>query len=139
MPSVMKRERVDAVTERWTDERGKLEISSPRPGMVLQRFEGHACAPMADAIISRLDAEIVSHGTIVVFDDWAEATGYDSEVRLKLTEWTGKHETQVRETHVLLRSKLIAMGMAVANLALGGHLRTYTSRTAFDAARVRAR
>jgi hypothetical protein len=134
----MKHERVDAVTERWSDGRGELEITSPRRGIVLQRFEGYACLPMADAIIERLDAEIATHGTILVFDDWEEATGYDSAVRLKLTEWTRQHSGQVLETHVLLRSKLIAMGMAVANLALGGNLRTYTNRAAFDAARSRA-
>ena len=130
----MKHERLDRSTESWRDDRGTLTISAPRPGIVLQRFEGYARVPMADAIIERLDVEIAAHETIYVFDDWFEAVGYDSEVRLKLTEWTRRHASDVRETHVLFRSKLIAMGLSVASLALGRQIHTYARRIDFEKA-----
>jgi hypothetical protein len=132
-------ERVDEKTERWADPRGTLEITSVRPGVVLQRFRGHALPPMADAIADRLERELARFGRIVVFDDWEEATGYESEVRIKLTAWTQRHLDRIPETHILVRSRLLAMGISVANLAVGNKLRSYTSRKDFEAALLRAR
>jgi len=127
-------ERVDARTERWSDGRGTLEITTVRPGVVLQRFSGHALAPMADLIAARLDKELARSRRIVVFDDWEEATGYESEVRIRLTAWTRERLDRIPETHILVRSKLLAMGIAVANVAVSGKLRAYTSRAAFEIA-----
>ena len=36
--------------------------------------------------------------------------------------------------HILVGSKIVSMGVSVANLALGGSLVGYTNRTAFEAA-----
>lgn len=135
----MRRERVDERTERWADERGTLEITTMRPGVVLQRFRGHALPPIADAISERLERELVRFGSIVVFDDWEEATGYESEVRIRLTAWTQRHLDRIPETHILVRSRLLAMGISVANLAVGNKLRAYTSRKEFEAALAVAR
>ncbi|GAB4198691.1 MAG: hypothetical protein OHK0013_08190 [Sandaracinaceae bacterium] len=135
----MHSERVDDKTERWADPRGTLEITTVRPGVVLQRFRGHAMPPMADAIAERLERELARHGRIVVFDDWEEATGYESEVRIKLTAWTQRYLDRIPETHILVRSRLVAMGISVANLALANRLRSYTSRKEFEAALDRAK
>lgn len=135
----MEHERVDARTDRWSDGRGTLEITTVRPGVVLQRFRGHALAPMADVIAERLEREIARFGSIVVFDDWEEATGYESEVRIRLTAWTQSRLDRIPETHILVRSRLLAMGISVANLAVGNKLRAYTSRAEFEAALSQAR
>jgi hypothetical protein len=135
----VKRERVDERTERWTDARGTLEITTVRPGVVLQRFRGHALPPMADAIAERLEHELARFDRIVVFDDWEEATGYESEVRIRLTAWTQRHLDRIPETHILVRSRLLAMGISVANLAVGNKLLAYTSREAFEAMLARAK
>lgn len=119
---------------RLADERGSLEITAPSPGVLLVRFDGHARAPIADAIIRALDTAIAAHGTVTVFDDWYSATGYDSAVRLKLTEWTRRNAAELRGTHVLVGSRLIAMGLSVASLALGKHFHTYSDRAIFEAA-----
>ncbi len=134
----MEHERVDARTERWSDGRGTLEITTVRPGVVLQRFRGHALGPMASVIGERLDRELSRAQQIIVFDDWEEATGYESEVRIRLTAWTRERLDRIPETHVLVRSKLLAMGIAVANVAVSGKLRAYTSRAAFEAALAQA-
>jgi hypothetical protein len=135
----MEHERIDARTERWSDGRGTLEITTVRPGVVLQRFRGHALTPMADVIAERLERELTRSGSIVVFDDWEEATGYESEVRIRLTAWTQSRLDRIPETHILVRSRLLAMGISVANLAVGNKLRAYTSRAEFEAALARAK
>lgn len=134
----MEHKRIDGSTEQWIDERGKLEITSPRPGIVVERFEGYALLPMADAIIGRLGEEIARHGEIIVFDDWGDATGYESAVRLRLTEWTRAQGAQVRDTHIFVRSKLLAMGISVASMTLNKHLHSHASRSSFDAALAKA-
>jgi len=119
---------------RLTDERGSLQITAPYPGVLLVRFVGHARAPMANAIIVALDAAVAAHGYVIIFDDWYGATGYDSAVRLKLTDWTRRNAVELRATHVLVGSRLIAMGLSVASLALGKHFETYSDRAQFEAA-----
>jgi hypothetical protein len=118
---------------RLADERGSLEITSPSPGVLLVRFVGHARSPIADAIILALDAAVAAHGSVTVFDDWYGATGYDSAVRLKLTDWTRRNAAALRGTHVLVGSRLIAMGLSVASLALGKDFHTYSNRVVFEA------
>ena len=119
---------------RFADARGSLQITAPYPGVLLVRFDGHARAPVADAIIVALDAAVAVYGSVIVFDDWYGATGYDSAVRLKLTDWTRRNDAKLRGTHVLVGSRLIAMGLSVAGLALGKHFHTYSDRDMFETA-----
>lgn len=129
----MARERFGATGERWLTERGSLEIEEPAPGVVLTRFSGHGQLEHAEGIMERFDAALARHGSIVVFDDWERGEGYDSETRVRLTEYTRARLHRVT-FHILVRSRLFAMGLSVANLALGGRLHVTTSRLAFDRA-----
>ncbi|MCA9647809.1 MAG: hypothetical protein KC492_44265 [Myxococcales bacterium] len=45
-------------------------------------------------------------------------TGYDSQARSHLTQWVIAHRNQVRGCWVLTGSKLVAMGISVADAAL---------------------
>ncbi|MFO0694563.1 MAG: hypothetical protein U0230_13465 [Polyangiales bacterium] len=124
--------RLDPRTEEWLFERCRLVISAPARGVVLQRFIGHATPEVVEPITSRLERAVAQHGTLRVFDDWEEATGYESEVRVRLTEWTKRHREAIPLTHILVRSKLLAMGLSVANLAIDGGLEVHTTRAAFE-------
>lgn len=59
-------------------------------------------------------------------------TGYDSDARQALTAWTDRQRPHLRGIHILVHSKIVAMGIAVANLATGGITVTYASRTEFE-------
>src|SRR5215472_17870922 len=67
-----------------------------------------------------------------IFGDWYEMTGYDTDVRHELTKTVSKLRSRIASIYVLQRSKVVAMGIAVANLALGGWVRSTTSRAEFD-------
>jgi hypothetical protein len=73
-----------------------------------------------------------SPGKLHVFHDWLEMTGYDSRCRQRLTSWSVARRDAYQEVHLALRSKLVAMGVQVANLALGGLMRVHTSRIGLE-------
>src|SRR5262249_3247489 len=68
----------------------------------------------------------------LVFNDFELGTGYDSEVRARLTAWHLRNTGKLKEIHILVRPGLIAMGVTVANLATGGRFVVYTDRSAFE-------
>jgi len=59
------------------------------------------------------------------FHDWLEMESYDSETRKLLTDWSLAHRAQMIEVHLAVRSRLVRMGVTVANLALGNLMQTH--------------
>lgn len=77
-------------------------------------------------------------GKVNVFHDWLGMTGYESRCRQRLTRWSLEHLDAYGEVHLALRSKLVAMGVQVANIALGGKIRVHGSRATLEAELKRA-
>lgn len=125
-------ERFGVDGERWRTARGSLEIEEPGPGVLLTRFRGHAELAHAEALIRRFDEALARYPTLRVFDDWEAGEGYESEVRVRLTEFTRTRGARITSTCILVRSRLFAMGLSVANLALGGKLHVTASRAEFE-------
>lgn len=73
-------------------------------------------------------------GKLDVFHDWLDMTGYTSDCRKRLTEWSIAHLDVYGQIHIALRSKLVAMGVQVANIALGGAINVHPDRAAVHAA-----
>jgi len=115
--------------------RGSLELwpllLSSGPTLIM-RCVGHASIEFAEPIATAT-ATLFEKGRPVVFDDWECVTGYDSALRVKLTEWHKAHEDRMERTHILVGSRLLAMGVSVANLVMGGRLDVYASRREFEA------
>lgn len=95
---------------------------------------GHAQPAAADAIIEQRNRILRECGKIALFDDLELLTGYDSEVRVRLTKWSRDNRPRIVAFHILTQSRLVAMGVTVANLALGGSIRAHLSREGFEAA-----
>ena len=115
-----------------TTTKGSLEIWQPAPGVVFQRCKGHATVGFSETITQRLDVLLSKGIRPVVFDDWEGLTSYDSGARIHLTAWTAENASKLRGIHMLFRSKLVAMGVTVANLTLKGGMATYASRPEFE-------
>jgi hypothetical protein len=113
---------------------GALEIWLAAPGVVVQRVRGHAGLKIAQAISDFNDRLILSGVHPLIFDDWMELSGYSTEARVLLTAWAIKRRSGIRGIHVLVKSKLVAMGLAIANTATGGLAKTYASRLDFEEA-----
>jgi hypothetical protein len=123
--------------KRLATDKGTVEIYFLSPEVVLQRATGHAELPIAQTIATTLQAAIDGGARIAIFDDFSGLDGYTSDARIALTTWTRAALPHISSIHILVRSKIVSMGVAVANIALR-NVNTYTDRVAFDAAIVRA-
>lgn len=108
-------------------------------GVVLTRMCGHATLDHLPPILELVEAEIDSGERPHVFHDWEKMTGYDSAVRVAMTDWYGKVESRVAKVHVLTASRLVAMGVSVVALAVGARVEIHASRASFERALLAAR
>ena len=126
--------RLSSERERWTTPRGELIVWQPSDSVVVFRASGHISQPFAAPVIERVEHLLDSGLHPTVFDDLEQAVSYDGVVRMEMTRFAARTASRVAATHVLVRSKLIAMTVAVANLALRQHLTVHSARDDFDAA-----
>lgn len=68
-----------------------------------------------------------THGKLSLFHNWMGMTGYDSRCRQRMTKWSLDRLARFDEVHIAQRSRLVAMGIQVANIALGGKIRMHGS------------
>lgn len=94
--------------------------------------EGYLSRDMARLII-REAGPMYRAGAVAGFHDWFQMTGYDSGSRIDLTNWVMGHRTESR-LFIGTRSKLVAMGVSVANLALGNMIESHSSPATLEAA-----
>lgn len=121
--------------ESWKTGAWDLLMTSPAHGVFFTRVSGHAdldCALHVMRAFDRLAA--LTLGDLEVFHDWEHVTGYDSIVRQEFVRWAQEHPKQ-GDAHILVKSRLVAMGVSVANVALGGRLKVYADRPKFERAR----
>lgn len=67
-----------------------------------------------------------------IFHDWMELTGYESRTRLRLTTWSAARRHTFEEVHLAIKSRIVAMGVQVANIALGGFMRAHTGVSSLE-------
>jgi hypothetical protein len=106
-----------SMTLRWRG-RGVLEV--------VVRVHGHEeLGPIA---VRRMDAVLSDAGKIAIFLDFTDSPGYDSGLRVLWTQWLQSHLRSITKMHIVVKSKMVAMGVSVANLALGGIIQTHSQR-----------
>ncbi len=114
--------------------RGEITVGYRSPFVVVSRVTGHFSADMQEWLLLSTK-EVVARGTrLTLFHDWEAMTSYDSSVRQNLTTWSLEHRAQIASVHILVRSKIVAMGVATAGLALslvGMRLHSYSARAEF--------
>lgn len=124
--------RLGARGERWASSRGTLDVRMPAFDVVTRRLEGYATLELVEPAITHLDAVIAAGVQPVLFDDLELATGYESDVRVRLTAWHLQRPGALKAVHILVKPGLVAMGVSVANLATGAGFVTYSDRSAYE-------
>jgi hypothetical protein len=121
-----------------TDTRGSLTVE--HLGVSCSSFvaRGHLSEALARVIVVEGE-RIAREGHAVALHDWSALTGYDTAARHLCTAWMRTHRASFDDVTILVSSALVAMGVNVANIALGGFLYATTDRAAFDAAIARQR
>ena len=128
----------------WGDENDGVTVWRCGRALLHTRARGRLGVDVVEAFLAQLDA-MVSEGVrgVVVFHDFEALLGYDSAARQRLTEWRRSAPAgTTRALHLLVRSKLVAMGASTASLALrlvGVELQSYTDRGSFERALETAR
>ena len=87
---------------------------------------------LAEAITTE-GSRISRDGGAVALHDWSGLQRYSSTARAKLTDWMLANRHGFATVHILVSSNIVAMGVNVANLALGGFLHAGTDASAFTA------
>jgi hypothetical protein len=107
-----------------------IRISSPANGIVQVVMKGHARSEHVPSALAQLAHIVKGNAGFNYFYDLWDLHVYDSPVRIDMTNY---HRTVgLRSLHTLTRSRVVAMGIAVANLALGNRITVHSSRESFD-------
>jgi hypothetical protein len=133
----MVEQRVIAGVHEFGDARGVWKIWFATPEVVATRFEGHLTIAVTEEVLTWLERRVAARGALHAFHDWQSMESYDSAARVGMVRWMREHPGALSSLTLLVRSKLVAMGVAAANALLGGHLHATTSRAEYDGALAR--
>lgn len=112
-------------------ERGELRIWLAAPTVMVFRYKGHSDAGYVDFLERIFHETFGARRRVHVFVDCEEQTGYDAAFRDRIVEWAKRIHPQTQTYCLLVRSRLVAFGISVANLLVGGHTTIVASRSAF--------
>lgn len=103
------------------------------PPVFLTVYSGHAQIEFIEPI-QRVFSTFLANSSrkIFVFVDAVELRSYDPEYRQQWVTWVDKHRAQIGALHVLVRSKLVEMGINLARVALGPMMHAYSDRAEFE-------
>ena len=113
---------------------GRMEIFLPRPDVVIGRVTGHFSTEMGKRWTAHA-AGAIAVSRVMCFCDWERMTSYDSGARRELTNFLLANLRGYQSAHILIGSKMVAMGVAAASLSaaiVGFKLASYTNRATFE-------
>ncbi|HEU4406147.1 MAG TPA: hypothetical protein VFS43_12860 [Polyangiaceae bacterium] len=118
----------------WATDQGEVRVSEPAAGVVLFVEKGYLGAAFVEKLIGVYERSVEGGGRPHVFIDGGFLTGYEPPLRADLTTWLRKNRGRLGSVHVLVRSRIVKMAIAVSNLTLGGMMHTYNERGPFQIA-----
>lgn len=127
------------VVVEWKNGEHSFVCTRLAPTVFVTRGVGVMTGDVMDRFIAMLDREIAG-GTraMVFFHDWEHIVSYEPAMRQKLTEWRRRApRSATKAIHVLVRSKLVSMGVSASSVLLrliGLEIQSYSSRDDFDRA-----
>jgi len=113
---------------------GELSIWAPSATLVLARMTGFGEARFVEPILEHFDKASAGGARVHLFVDFEHLDNYESGLRTRGTAYFVQRRASIASLHMLARSRLVAMGVAVANLALDGIMTFHSTRGPFNAA-----
>lgn len=118
----------------WNPPGGDASIELLSPRVIRIVLSGRVDAAAGKALARTL-GEWLSHAPAKeVFWDLHALEGYASEVRTLSTQALLANRKNVASIKVIARSRIVKMGVSVANVALGGRIQQFDELSAFQAA-----
>ncbi|HZU82707.1 MAG TPA: hypothetical protein VE987_07315 [Polyangiaceae bacterium] len=110
-------------------------MSVPAPTVLLMEYEGYSDEAFVDFIESVWEATFArSSCAVQVFADTERQTGYASGFRVRLMEWSKPMLSRTDTYCLLVKSRWVAMGIAIVRATVGlpaAHAEVTTSRDVF--------
>lgn len=105
----------------------------PNPVLLVIALHGHGEGSFAAPVVRALEA-LAPTEPLHIFADCEALGNYDSQLRTELTARLLPLRERVATLSILVKSRFVAMGVTVMNLALGGIVHSATEREGFVAA-----
>jgi hypothetical protein len=118
---------------RIESERGSIAYWELSPQIYLTEVRGYMTRDMARLIIERAEPLYARVARLHGFHNWLDMDNYESSCRVELTSWVLRHRSKTA-LHIGLRSRMVAMGVTVANLALGSLIQVHNDEQSLAAA-----
>lgn len=117
--------------EIWHGSKGKMRLDWTRQGAVRMIVDGHGHGEFAEPELRRWTDALRMGGKAKLFIHFHAMGSYDSKLRVEMQGWASTRTKEV-EVYVLSQSKLVTMGVSVANLAVGGIIKAYSKPEEFN-------
>ncbi len=119
----------------WKCPEGEAQLKVSAPHVVRIIMTGHVDAAAGRGIAAALHEHLAAAARAVhTFWDLEAMVNYHTEVRTACTRALLDNKPRVASVQTLSRSTLVKMGIAVANVALGGMVRGHGTRAEFEKA-----
>ena len=114
----------------------RVRVAVLRPGVVLASAHGEVVdaedARVEAELLLEFDRELERAGRLTVFADLRESPHMPAASRKQIAAWTRRHQMRLLPSHVLVRSKLIELALAMLMMLVGGGLfKIHTNPQAF--------
>jgi hypothetical protein len=118
----------------WQTARGSLGLWLPGRDLLIAQLQGHGEDEFSWPVVEAFDSVLAANRSVRLYFDVAKLHNYDSPLRTRLTARFVRDRKAIATLDILVQSKIVAMGVSVANLALGGLIKSHTTRGTFNAA-----
>jgi hypothetical protein len=110
---------------------GTVRLWHPAPTVFVVRVEGNLTEAISRAINAAGRRIVATDRRLAVFQDFELMTGYDRPARQELTRGGMELRKYVDMSHFLVRARIVALGVQIANIVLG-NLKVHPTRAAFE-------
>jgi hypothetical protein len=114
-------------------DRGTLRYWQLAPHVYATCVQGYMTKEMSDLLMEQGNPLYAHVRKLHGIHDWLDMTGYDSACRTDLTGWILRNRPK-SVLHIGVTLPLVAMGVAVANLALGNLIQVHRNKLSLESA-----
>jgi hypothetical protein len=117
-----------------SDDRGHASIDRVADHVVVITLRGEIGEPWAATLAATVASELKRSTHMNMFWDLEALESYHAMIRKLSTDALLQNRKHISSLHAIVRSRVVSMGVSVANLALGGLIVTYRERQSFESA-----
>jgi hypothetical protein len=118
---------IECKGEEFEFSRASFRMWVPSPRVFVGQVVGHVPAELLRPLLPGMDRVMGASGGAQLFFEARGVTGYEPRIRTEVVRYVKMHRPQVAHFRILVGSRLLAMGIEVANLALSGLIEPYSN------------